>query len=344
MTKVIARRDRSRASASHGWIGRLAAGLLALLGSTAALTAALAAAPPPTAWRPPPPGVQVALWPDGLAIARPETTGPERASIADSKVAGRPWTAISNVTRPTMTIYPAKGANTGTTVVVFPGGGYQILAIDLEGAEVCDWLTARGVTCVVLKYRVPGSGPHYDQRCNCAKEATAPMALQDAQRAIRLLRRRAASLKIDPDKIGVLGFSAGGYLVADVSNHLERAYAPADAADQLSSRPDFAIALYPGHLWKGQGLALHPRLTINAHAPPTFLLQAQNDPVDDIRNSLVYFAALTKAKVPVEYHVYAEGGHAFGLRRTSAPITRWPALVETWMRTIHMLPPARPAP
>lgn len=319
--------------ARRGWIGLVAA----VFASTA-----IAAESPPQTWNPGPSGTEVALWPDGLSIARPETSGPERASLAESKVAGRPWTAVYNVTRPTMTIYRPKGVNTGTTVVVFPGGGYQILAIDLEGVEVCDWLTARGVTCVVLKYRVPGSGPHWDDRCHCQKEPAVPMALQDAQRAIRLLRRRAASLQIAPDRIGVLGFSAGGYLVADVSNHLKRAYAPVDAADQLSSRPDFAIALYPGHLWKGAGLELHPRLTVDAHAPPTFLLQAQNDPVDDIRNSLAYFAALTRAKVPAEYHVYAEGGHAFGLRRTSAPITNWPALVETWMRTIRMLPPARP--
>jgi acetyl esterase/lipase len=337
MNRVNGRARRRRFAGARGWIGLAAAGLLSLLGPAAAI----AAGAPAQVWKPGPSGTEVALWPDGLAIARPPTTGPESASAAESRVAGRPWTAIYNVTRPTMVIYRPKRANTGTTVVVFPGGGYQILAIDLEGTEVCDWLTARGVTCVVLKYRVPESGPHWDKACDCQKEPVAPMALQDAQRAIRLLRQRAAALKISPDRIGVLGFSAGGYLVADVSNHLQSAYPPVDEADRLSSRPDFAVALYPGHLWDERGLELHPRLKVDPHAPPTFLLQAQNDPVDDIRNSLVYFAALTKAKIPAEYHVYAEGGHAFGLRRTSAPITNWPALAETWMRTIHMLPPAR---
>lgn len=164
------------------------------------------------------------------------------------------------------------------------------------------------------------------------------MALQDAQRAIGLLRQRAGSLDIDPRRIGVIGFSAGGHLVVDVSNHLDRAYPHVDAADDLSSRPDFAIALYSGHLWDGPALALHPRNKVIPAAPPTFLLHAENDPVDDVRNSLVYFLALEDAKVPVELHVYPTGGHAFGLRRTAEPITGWPDLVEKWMGTIGMLP------
>jgi acetyl esterase/lipase len=313
--------------------GVLAACLIAL----SSATAATARDAPPTTWQPAAAASEVALWPDGLAIARPDAAGPETVAEAEP-VAGRPWAAISNVTRPTMLIYPPKRVNTGTTVVVFPGGGYQILAIDLEGEEVCDWLTAKGVTCVVLKYRVPNSGPHWDETCKCQKDPAVPMALQDAQRAIRLLRQRAGALHIAPDRIGVLGFSAGGYLVADVSNHLLRAYPFVDAADDLSSRPDFAVALYPGHLWDGGPVELAPRLKVDAHAPPTFLLQAQNDPVDDIRDSAAYFLALTEAKIPTEYHVYAQGGHAFGLRRTSAPITGWPTLVEAWMRTIGMLP------
>lgn len=236
-----------------------------------------------------------------------------------------------------MAIYPAKGVPTGITVVVFPGGGYRVLAIDLEGTEVCDWLTQKGITCVVLKYRVKGSGHYYEESCNCHIEPEIPMARQDAQRAIRLLRQKAGTFGIQPDRIGVIGFSAGGHLVADVSNHLERAYDRVDAADDLSSRPDFAIALYPGHLWDEPELALHPRITINKNAPPTFLLHAGNDPVDDVRHSLVYYEALQQAGVPVEMHLYPEGGHAFGLREKSKPINQWPSLVQTWLRSMGMM-------
>jgi acetyl esterase/lipase len=166
------------------------------------------------------------------------------------------------------------------------------------------------------------------------------MALQDAQRAMGMLRQRAAALGIDPHRIGVLGFSAGGHLVASVSNHAERAYAPIDAADRESSRPDFAIALYPGHLWTGSGLGLEPDIQVSAATPPTFLVQAEDDPVDDVRHSLAYYLALKQANAPVEMHLFAHGGHAFGLRRTALPITGWPALVETWLATIGVVPRA----
>ncbi|HEU0096665.1 MAG TPA: alpha/beta hydrolase, partial [Rhizomicrobium sp.] len=232
---------------------------------------------------------------------------------------------------------------TGAAVVVFPGGGYNVLAIDLEGTEVCDWLTAKGITCVVLKYRVPGAGPNWNQACNCRRIPQVPMALQDAQRAIGLLRQRANALQIDPGRIGVLGFSAGGHLVAAVSNQATRSYTPIDAADHLSSRPDFAVALYPGHLWAGAdrrlegNLELAPDIRVSADTPPTFLLQASDDPIDDVRHSLVYYLALRKAGVPTELHLFARGGHAFGLRPIDAPITIWPTLVETWMASVGAL-------
>jgi acetyl esterase/lipase len=266
--------------------------------------------------------------------------GPERAAAGGSLVGGKPWTKIENVERPSMVIYPAKGVNTGATVLVFPGGGYRVLAIDLEGTEVCDWLTAKGITCVILKYRVMGSGPYWDPDCNCRKIPAVPMALQDAQRAMGLLRQRATSLQIDPKRIGVLGFSAGGHLVADISNRLDRAYRPVDQADSQSSLPNFAIALYPGHLWE-KSFSLNPAVRVITEAPPTFLLHAEDDPVDDVRHSLVYFLALRQAKVPAEMHVYAEGGHAFGLRPSDKPISGWPALVEKWMSSIGMLAGAR---
>ena len=282
---------------------------------------------------------QISLWPEGLSIARPELNGPETAEVGSGKIAGRTVTSIRNVARPTMTIYPAKGSNTGAAIMVFPGGGYKILAIDLEGTEVCDWATARGITCVVLKYRVPQTWWH-----DGVQTAPQPqMALQDAQRAMGLLRQRAAALGIDPHKLGVLGFSAGGHLVTAISNASARSYDRVDAADDLSARPDFAVALYPGHLWAGEvegapkTLDLYPFDPISRDCPPTFMVQAEDDPVDDVRHSIAYFLALREAKVPVEMHIYAHGGHAFGLRPTAQPITRWPALMETWLHTIGVM-------
>jgi acetyl esterase/lipase len=193
------------------------------------------------------------------------------------------------------------------------------------------------MTCVLLKYRVPFSGPQWDGSCNCRREPKVHMALQDAQRAIRLMREKAIGLHIDPNKIGVIGFSAGGHMIADVSNDAGHSYAPVDAADKESARPDFAIGLYPGHLWEGTGLKLNPTVHVSAQTPPTFLLQAEDDPVDNVRQSLTYYLALKDADVPVEMHLYAKGGHAFGLRRTDLPIGGWPDLVEKWLRSIGML-------
>ena len=257
--------------------------------------------------------------------------------MTDRPVAGKPWIQVGKVSRPTMTVYPPVGRNTGAAVLVFPGGGYQILAIDLEGTEVCDWLTSRGITCVLLKYRVPGEG-RYPKSGAYPKS---PAALQDAQRALGVLRFHAAEWHVDPHRIGVLGFSAGGHLVAAVSTHFEKRLYPAvDAADNASCRPDFAVALYPGHLRENatRDRALNPAIPVTSGTPPTFLLQAQDDPVDSVENSLVYYAALKQARIPVEMHLYAQGGHAFGLRPTKLPITGWPRLVETWLGRIGMLP------
>ncbi|HEX6748489.1 MAG TPA: alpha/beta hydrolase [Longimicrobium sp.] len=246
-------------------------------------------------------------------------------------VGGRPWIYVAKVSQPTITVYPPQGRNTGAAVVVFPGGGYNVLAIDLEGTEACDWLTSKGITCVLLKYRVPcvKTGPYRD----CAT------ALQDAQRAVGLVRFRAAQWHVDPRRIGVLGFSAGGHMVAALSTHFERRLYPAvDAADRVSCRPDFAVALYPGHLAVPErNFALNPDIRVTGRTPPTFLLQAQDDPVDPVENSLVYYSALRRAGVPAEMHVYVKGGHAFGLRRTESRITRWPQLVETWLGAIGMI-------
>jgi len=237
-----------------------------------------------------------------------------------------------------LTVYAPKGRNTGVAVVVFPGGGYQFLAMDSEGTEICDWLNTRGITCVLLKYRVPDSGPtrRSDGKMYYPKVQT---AVQDAQRTLGLTRLHAAEWHVDPHKVGVIGFSAGGHLAAAVSTRFaQRTYAPMDAADDLSCRPDFAILVYPGHLWTpGTELTLRSDIRVRADTPPTFLLHAQDDPVDPVLHSLTYYVALKNAGVPVEMHLYAQGGHAFGVRATKLPIGRWPELVEQWLHTIGVL-------
>jgi len=293
------------------------------------------------AWQPSPGHTQVPIWPGTVPDAQP-VLAPESETTTDTKdlVAGRPWVYVGNVSRPTMTVYPPKGKNSGAAVVVFPGGGYQILAIDLEGTEVCDWLVSEGITCVLLKYRVPDSGPSWHQQCECEVTPKSPTALEDAQRTVGLVRFHATEWRIDPHKIGVLGFSAGGHLGAAISTHFkQRLYPAVDAADKESCRPDFAVALYPGHLWvDDKKFELNSEVPATSETPPTFLLQAEDDHVDGINQSLVYYIALKNAGVPVEMHLYAQGGHAFGLRRTNLPITRWPQLVETWLGTIGMVP------
>jgi acetyl esterase/lipase len=289
-------------------------------------------------WQPSPGHRQIPIWPGAVPDAAP-LAGPEFSAPVKNLIAGKPWLSVQQVAQPTMTVYSPKGTKTGAAVIVFPGGGYMTLAIDLEGTEICEWLVSRGITAVLLKYRVPASGPHFDADCRCHVDAKAPMALEDAQRTLGLVRAHAAEWHVDPHKLGVLGFSAGGHLVADVSTHWsKRSYPAVDVADTQSCRPDFAIALYPGHMREHttREFELNPTLPVSRYTPPTFLLQAVDDSVDPVENSLVYFLALKKAGVPVEFHLYAHGGHAFGLRRTTAVITRWPELVETWLGTIRM--------
>lgn len=289
-------------------------------------------------WQPPSGLKQIHIWPNGAPDMEGVSQPAERAEVtkAPDVVAGRPYIAAYDVTSPTMTVFPPRGRNTGASMVVFPGGGFQLLAMDLEGTEICDWMTAKGITCVLLKYRVPKSDHYWDKDCNCHITPKVPRALQDAQRTIRLVRARAKELNLDPNKIGVIGFSAGGYLVAQTSNIFEPTYKPIDEADKLSSRPDFAVALYPGHLCRS-GHTLDPGIHVTKQTPPTFLLQAWDDPVDDICNSTVYARALDEAGVPAEAHLFAKGGHAFGLRRTEHPVTMWPSLVENWLKEIGIL-------
>ena len=260
----------------------------------------------------------------------------------DKLIAGRPFLYVHSVTKPTLTIYRPRGPSSGASVLVFPGGGFWDLAIDLEGTEVCDWLTANGITCILVKYRVPGFDEKDSSRSGPYPKS--PVALDDAQRAIVLTRYHARAWGLNPDKIGVIGFSAGGQLVAATSTH-NRIYARIDAADDVSARPNFGIALYPGHLPTSEDkLELNPNIPVDTRTPPQLIIQSGDDPVDSPNNALAYYVALHRAKVPAELHLYPDGGHAFGLPRTDKAITEWPTVALRWLKTIGVadLPSARP--
>lgn len=296
----------------------------------------------PKVWEPSAGHVQIPIWPDtapdGLPNPEPETVGPPP---------GRDWwPRVNNVSRPTMTIYAPQGVNTGAAAMVLPGGGYEFLAMDLEGTEVCDWLTSRGITCVLLKYRVPESGPTY--RNGRRYYPPVPTALQDAQRALGLIRRNATLRGIDPARIGVVGFSAGGHLAVALStNFSRRAYKPVDAADAVSCRPDFAIIGYPGHIWAHEDeneasrdasdLKLRQDIKVSPQTPPTFIVHAEDDRTDSVQQSLTYYIALKEAGVPAEMHIYPTGGHAFGVRPTKLPIGDWPKLAEKWLWSMGVI-------
>ena len=273
------------------------------------------------------------LWPNG-APGEKGGIGEEKdiTKPTDGKSAGKAVIRLGNVSQPSISIFapPADKAN-GAAVVVCPGGGYNILAWDLEGTEVCEWLNSLGVTGVLLKYRVP-------MRAGLEKH-TAP--LQDVQRAIGLVRSRAQEWHLNPARIGVLGFSAGGHLAAAASNnYTERTYPHTDAADDTSCRPDFAVLIYPAYLTvKEQGDKISPELPITTQTPPTFLVMAEDDPVR-VENVLYYALALKTAKVPFELHVYPTGGHGYGLRPTAQAITTWPKRAGEWLGKLGLL--ARP--
>lgn len=270
------------------------------------------------------------LWPNGAPGEKGEI-GEERdmTKPTDNLIASKPVVRLGNVSKPTISIYrPPTDKDTGAAVVVCPGGGYSILALDLEGTEVCEWLNSIGVTGVLLKYRVP-------KRAGLEKHTA---ALQDVQRAVGLVRHRAREFGVDPQRIGVLGFSAGGHLSAAVSNNYEqRTYPAVDAADAASCRPDFAIIIYPGYLSvKDQGDKIAPDLTITTNTPPTFLAMAEDDPVR-VENAVFYALALKNAKVPMELHIYPSGGHGYGLRPSNHLVTTWPQRAADWMRSRGLL-------
>ncbi|HEY1206961.1 MAG: alpha/beta hydrolase [Bryobacteraceae bacterium] len=275
----------------------------------------------------------IPLW-KGAAPGDKGSLGPEHDTTTDKDriVAGRRVVRITNVSVPTLTVYPAaKAGAAGPAILVFPGGGYRIVAWDLEGTEVCEWLNATGVTCVLVKYRVP------------AREGQPPYVapLQDAQRAVGMVRAHSKEWGIDPQRIGVLGFSAGAHLSATLSNNFaKRSYDRVDEADDASCRPDFALLIYPGGMVRDGKLG--PEAQPGAGTPPTFLVQTEDDPVH-VENSLAYYAALKEAKVPAEMHLYPTGpagGHGYGLRPSPLAAATWPARATDWLRSLGVLGPA----
>ena len=317
----------------------MAKSALVLLAVISLPLSALAKTPTSSDWPPGADHTTISLWPGG-APGTSTAKGPEQdtTTAKDRQVAERPVVRIGNVSAPTMTLYSAaaaKGtapgaaaAGSAPTVVVFPGGSYRILAIDLEGTEVCDWLNSISVNCVLVKYRVPDTGPLPKSEA----------ALQDAQRALGMVREHAAEWHIDPKRVGVLGFSAGGHLVAALSTNFEhRLYPAVDAADQQSCRPDFALIIYPGYLALAEkNFEFNLDIPVTASTPPAFLVQAEDDGVH-VENAVGYFMALKRAGVPAELHVYAQGGHGYGLRPTDKPVTGWPKLATRWLHTIGVL-------
>jgi len=302
---------------------------IGILSSLMLIPSPISAEQEQSGWPPSPGHVTLQVWPGAAPGAIADLPAEVDTTTAkDNLIAGRPLVRLGNVSAPALTFYPAKGTNTGAAIVVFPGGGYSILAIDLEGTEVCDWLNEKGINCVLLKYRVPGTGPY-------PKSAA---ALQDAQRALGLVRLHAAEWNIDPQRIGVLGFSAGGHLAAAISTHFEkRLYNRIDPADDLSCRPDFAIVVYPGYLADADhNFAPNPDIVPTSKTPPTFIVQAEDDDVH-VENAVVYFLELKKVGVAAELHVYSVGGHGYGLRRTELPVTNWPESAESWLHTIKIL-------
>jgi acetyl esterase/lipase len=268
------------------------------------------------------------LWPDGNPEAS-KVVGPEMDSTTVA-TSGRSVLRITNISKPSLTVYaPPAGKNTGAAALVFPGGSYLRLSYTTEGTDICDWLNSIGMTCVLVKYRVPEDG-HYPANVE---------DLEDAQQALRITREHAAEWHIDPHRIGVIGFSAGAHLAVVLSTHpdFEGKSVPVSTID---ARPDFQMVIYPGWLTNpAETGTVDPVLVPTLQVPPTFLVQAENDYTAHVENVLVYFEALKNARVPAELHVYTLGGHGFGLGPKDLPISNWNSLAEMWLHTIHILGP-----
>jgi len=252
------------------------------------------------------------LWPGNV----PGETGPKHAPVQTPDTSGN-IIRLTDVTNPAMIVFePEKSVKNGAAVIICPGGGYSILAIDLEGYEVAEWLTKLGYTAFVLQYRVPGKQQE---------------ALYDVERAVRIVRSQASSRGIDPSKLGVLGFSAGGSVGARVSTRYNiDNYPQVDKIDTISCRPDFAVLIYGAYFAKGPDKTLTPELLVDNNPPPMFLFGTADDKAG--HSSLVLADALYASKVPVELHFLPEGGHGYGLRPGNPAAEAWPAFAEDWMK------------
>lgn len=265
------------------------------------------------------------LWPDtppGETLAEGEEV--DRTKPTDRQIAGRRLIRLGNVASPEAHVYlPAEEKRNGSAVVICPGGGFNILAWDLEGTEVAEWFNEIGVAAVVVKYRVPSRGGEQEPW-------VAPV--QDCQRAISLTRHWAKKWKLDPERIGVLGFSAGGKTAAVTTVTTKRQYEAIDEIDQQSATPNFAMLIYAAYLLGKDGTALSEEFEVTEKTPPMFIVHAFDDGVP-VAGALQMMLALKKAKVGSEIHVYDTGGHGYGLRPVeSKPVTSWPKQGETWLK------------
>ncbi len=291
-----------------------------ILACLVALSASITIAAEPltiNVWPGKPPGDTKELPPEA------DLTKPE-----DRLIAGRRIIKLGNVSTPQLAVYrPAKSKDTGAAVVICPGGGHSILAYDLEGTEVAEWLNEIGITGIVLKYRVPGRDP----------EKRWFAAVKDGQRAMSLVRSKASEWGFDPKRIGLLGFSAGGQVAGMVSILGQRQYEPLDEIDKVSSRPDFSVLIYPGLMDERGQAKLREEVKITKDSPPMFFVHAFDDGVS-VFNTLLFATELKKVGVTAEVHVYATGGHGYGLRHVDGqPVTDWPKPCEAWLKTMKVI-------
>jgi acetyl esterase/lipase len=278
------------------------------------------------------------LWPGGNVPGDVGIEGEERffqlqVNGKPYQVGGKPTRWLTNVTRPSVTLYPApKAHNTGVAILICPGGGYHNLGWDVEGEEVVTWLNSIGITGILLKYRCP-------RRPGDVKGEPPLGPLLDTQRAISLVRSKAESWQIDPHKIGMVGFSAGGHLVgAAATNFEKRAYEAVDDVDKLSCRPDFAIMLYSGYFKVKDKEQLSPTIRVTPAAPPMFLVHASDDAISDVEHSVTMYVAMKRAGLRAELHVYATGGHGFAVRKVGHPCETWTERCVEWLRSERVLP------